>query len=119
MKQNTKNSKINSMANLLKSGAILTNLSCPACNAPIFRFKNGNLWCEQCQKRIITSKSNVTNKSIEINQIYNEIEISMLKKIYKICKKIERENNIENMQNLTSIVSELLENLFLIKKINL
>ena len=45
-----------SMVDLLRRGAILTQLSCPAFSSPLFRLKGGDPWCSQCQKQVIVVK---------------------------------------------------------------
>ena len=44
------------MADLLRQGATLTDLSCPVCASPLFRLKDGTLWCAKCEKKVIVVK---------------------------------------------------------------
>jgi len=51
--EDKKSDRVRAMADLLRSGATLTDLSCPVCASPIFRLKSGDLWCAQCRKKVI------------------------------------------------------------------
>ncbi len=44
------------MADLLRQGATLTDLSCPACASPLFRLKDGSLWCANDEKKVVIVK---------------------------------------------------------------
>ena len=52
-----KDKDIKRMADLLRRGATLTDLSCPACASPLFRLKVQTLWCEKDQKKVIIMKN--------------------------------------------------------------
>ena len=43
-------------ANLLLQGATLTDLACPVCSSPLFRLKDGTLWCAKDEKKVIVVK---------------------------------------------------------------
>ena len=43
-------------ANLLLQGAALTDLSCPNCSSPLFRLKDGILWCAKDEKKVVVVK---------------------------------------------------------------
>ncbi|MCK4434921.1 hypothetical protein KAU92_05470, partial [Candidatus Bathyarchaeota archaeon] len=44
------------MANLLREGATLTKLACPSCASPLFKLRNGDVWCARCEKKVIILK---------------------------------------------------------------
>jgi len=106
------------MADLLRQGATLTDLSCPACSAPLFRFKDSTLWCEQDQKKVIVVKE---DKQIEAatqtNAVYDKLENTLLTKIQAFEDKIEKSEDIEEIQRLSTALSDLLSSLEKIRKI--
>ena len=61
------------MADLLRRGATLTDLSCPACASPLFRLKDQTLWCEKDQKKVIVMKRGDEQVAAE-KSTYNKIE---------------------------------------------
>ena len=68
-----KDKDIKRMADLLRKGATLTDLSCPACASPLFRLKDQTLWCEKDQKKVIVMKREDEQVAAE-KSTYNKIE---------------------------------------------
>ncbi|MEM2648878.1 MAG: Sjogren's syndrome/scleroderma autoantigen 1 family protein [Candidatus Bathyarchaeia archaeon] len=112
-----KSDKVRLMADLLRSGATLTDLSCPVCASPIFRLKSGELWCAQCQKKVIVVKEDEEVREIEISSTLSQTESVLLTKIWEINERLKVEDDIEEVQRLSQVMSTLLENLERIRKI--
>jgi len=109
---------IKRMADLLRQGATLTDISCPACSAPLFRFKDNTLWCEQDQKKVIIVKDdNQTQTTPQTNTAYDKLESTLLTKIQAFEDKIEKTEDIEEIQKLSVALSELLSSLEKVRKI--
>jgi len=105
------------MANLLRQGSTLTELACPACASPLFRLKNGELWCEKCQKKVIVIKegeeeTRATGSSVA----FESLEVTLLAKVQTVQNKIEHEEKPEELQKLNTVLSGLLDNLEKIRK---
>lgn len=109
--------KIRLMADLLKSGAALTDLSCPACSSPIFRLKNGDLWCAQCRKKVIVVREGEEAEEIEAFSTLSQAESTILMKIWEVNEKLRVEDNSEEIHKLSALMSSLLDNLEKIRKI--
>jgi UPF0148 protein len=107
---------IKRMANLLRQGSTLTDLSCPACASPLFRLKSGDLWCAKCEKKVIVVKEGEEPAKITSAMALDALEATLLKKIQEIQNKIQHEENVEELQKLGSALSELLENLEKIRR---
>ena len=105
------NSKIQSMADLLRSGATLTSLSCPACSSPLFRLKNGDLWCGQCQKKVIVVKEGQEVAEARSITMLSTVEYTLMEKMQEINEKIRNTNDADEIQKLSNVLSSLLENL--------
>ncbi|MCW4052848.1 MAG: hypothetical protein NWE78_06545, partial [Candidatus Bathyarchaeota archaeon] len=89
----SKDSKvIQHMANILKQGAALTEIMCPACASPIFRLKGGELWCAKCKKRVIVLKEGEVEEKGSETQMVN-LENTVLKKIQVIEERIKSEED--------------------------
>ena len=99
------------MVDLLRRGAILTQLSCPACSSPLFRLRGGDLWCSQCQKQVIIVKEGEKETETAIPLIFSALEATLLTKIKEVDEKIKAEDNLEQLQRLSNMLSTLLENL--------
>ena len=120
MQQKKEDTSIKRMADLLRQGTTLTDLSCPACSAPLFRFKDGTLWCEHDRKKVIVIKEDeqTPNQTTpQTNTAYDKLETTLLTKIQGIEEKIEKTEDIEELQKLSIALSELLNSLEKIRKI--
>jgi UPF0148 protein len=104
------------MANLLKQGASLTELSCPACASPLFKLKDGQLYCAQCEKRVIVVKEGETPTQATSSMAMSTLETTLMSKIRDIEKRIDEEKDIEQLQKLSSTLNTLLENLEKVRK---
>ena len=111
-----KDDKIRSMAALLRSGAALTSMICPACSSPLFRLRDGEIWCGQCEKKVVIVSDGKRTEETTVSTKLDEVQQSVLAKIFLISKKMESETNIEDIGKLSSILSVLLDNLEKIRK---
>ena len=108
------NEKIQSMADLLRSGATLTSLSCPACSSPLFRLKNGDLWCAHCRKKVIVVREGQEfdeAQRLTVLTALSSLERTLLDKMMEINEKIRDTNDPDDLQRLSVLLSSLLENL--------
>jgi UPF0148 protein len=104
------------MANLLRQGSTLTELACPACASPLFRLKNGELWCEKCEKKVIVVKEGEDETRATGSSAFENLEATLLAKVQTIQNKIEHEEKPEDLQKLNTVLSGLLDNLEKIRK---
>jgi uncharacterized Zn finger protein (UPF0148 family) len=104
------------MVNLLRQGATLTDLSCPACASPIFKLRDGKLWCAKCQKRVVVVREGEPTAKITAPILLGKLEATVLAKIQEIENRIQQENDPEELQKLSSILSTLLQNLEKIRR---
>ena len=104
------------MAALLRQGSTLTELACPACASPLFRLKNGELWCERCKKKVIVVKEGEEESKAAGSSALTSLEATLLAKAQTVQKKIEHEENPEELQKLNAVLAGLLDNLEKIRK---
>jgi len=104
------------MADLLRQGSTLTELACPACASPLFRLKNGDLWCGRCEKKVIVVKEGEGETEATGSIVLQNLEVTLLAKVQTIQNRIEHEENPEELQKLNTVLSGLLENLERIRK---
>ena len=114
--EKTKEKHIQQMADLLRQGATLTDLACPACASPLFRLGDGELWCAKCKKKVIVVKEGEESSKITSMMALETLETTLLTKVQEIQKKMQGEERIEELEKLSKTLSELLENLEKIKK---
>jgi len=104
------------MVDLLRQGAALTELACPACASPLFKLRSGDLWCAKCQKRVIVVREGEQPVEATGPMLLNTLESTVLSKIKEIEAKLKGEKDPAELQKLGAILSTLLENLEKIKK---
>ncbi len=109
-------SYIKRMAELLRQGATLTDLSCPACASPLFRMKDGTLWCEKDRKKVIVVKEGQEPPKHAANTQLDTLEATLLTKVQNLQTKIQQTDNVEELSRLSKALSELLDNLDKIKR---
>ncbi len=117
MPQNSQDETIRRGANLLWQGATLTDLSCPECSSPLFRLNDGTLWCIKDEKKVIIVKEGQEPpKQTTNSSSYDKLEATLMLKVQEIQGKIEKTQDIDELQKLTLALSELLNSLEKIKK---
>ncbi|MCW4046332.1 MAG: hypothetical protein NWE99_02045 [Candidatus Bathyarchaeota archaeon] len=105
---------IKRMADLLRQGATLTELSCPVCASPLFRLQDGTLWCAKDEKKVIVVKEGEEPEAG--STAYDKLEATLLSKVQQIQDKIQSTEDVEELQKLSAALSELLSNLERVKK---
>jgi len=105
------------MADLLTQGATLTDLACPVCASPLFRLKDGTLWCANDEKKVIIVKEGEEPpKQAVTSTAYDKLEATLLLKMQELQGKIEKTEDTEKLKKLSVALSELLNSLEKIKK---
>jgi uncharacterized Zn finger protein (UPF0148 family) len=118
MQQKPDNTSVKRGATLLLQGATLTDLSCPSCSSPLFRLKDGTLWCAKDEKKVFFVKEGQEPpKQISgPNTSFDKLEATLLAKIQDIQGKIEKTEDMDELQKITSALSELLNSIEKIKQ---
>ena len=109
---------IKRMADLLRQGATLTDLSCPACGSPLFRLKDGSLWCGKDEKKVIIVKEGEEPPKTTSNKAMTTLEATLLAKVQEVQGKIERTENVDEIGKLSTALSELLDSLEKVRRMN-
>jgi UPF0148 protein len=104
------------MAELLRQGATLTDLSCPACSSPLFRLKDGTVWCAKDEKKVIVVKEGEEPPKPGGEKGLNALEATLMAKVHDVQERIQRTENADELQKLTAALSELLDSLEKVKR---
>jgi UPF0148 protein len=116
MQAKTDDTHIKRMAELLRQGATLTDLSCPVCASPLFRFKDGTLWCGKDEKKVILVKEGEELPQVASNGAMEMLEATLLAKVQDLQGKIQRTENVTELHKFTTALSEMLDSLEKIKR---
>jgi UPF0148 protein len=105
------------MADLLREGATMTDMACPACASPLFRLKDGTLWCAKDKKKVVVLKEGEEPAKVTSSMALDALEATLLAKINELQNRMQDEQNIDELQKLGAALSGLLENLEKLRKI--
>lgn len=111
LKLSKKSKEIGNMVDLLRQGATLTELACPACASPLFRFQSGQLWCARCQKRVVVLQEGESADEVASQPQLDALENTLLMKVQVIEERIKKEEDVEELRKLNEVLSFLLKNL--------
>lgn len=106
------------MADLLRTGHKMLNLSCPICNNPIFQNKDGVSFCAICNREVIMAES-VLDKNIKEKETIVTKNIKQVKKpsvlitvltdkLNWITQILEKENQLDTIEKYLKILFDLL-----------
>jgi UPF0148 protein len=99
------------MSELLRAGATLTELSCPACSSPLFRLKSGDLWCAQCQKQVIVVKEEKQADNAQTLMELSALESTLIAKVMQVNSQIQETTDLNELERLNALMNILLGNL--------
>jgi UPF0148 protein len=117
LQEKKENTPIKRMADLLVQGATLTDLSCPVCASPLFRLRDGTLWCAQDEKKVVVVKEGEEAPKPTSGNAYDKLEATLLSKIQDLEIKIAKTDDADELQKLSNALSNLLGSLEKIQKI--
>ena len=104
------------MADLLIQGATLTDLACPVCSSPLFRLKDGTLWCAKDEKKVIIVKEGEEPPKPPASTAYDKLDDTLTAKIDNLQKRIEETNDADELRKLSTALSQLLTSLDQVRK---
>lgn len=116
MQQKSNDDYIKRMADLLRQGATLKDLACPVCFSPLFRLRDGTLWCGKDEKKVVMIKEGEELPKPATNPAMDTLEATLMAKVANLQDKIQKTDNVEELGKLTSALSEMLDSLEKVKR---
>jgi len=104
------------MADLLRQGATLTELACPACSSPLFRLKDGTLWCAIDEKKVLIVREGADEARLSSSITLDRTEAMLMEKVQEIQEKMQKTSDATELQKLGTALSGLLDNIERIRK---
>lgn len=105
------------MADLLGRGASMLDKACPVCSAPLFQLPNGEIWCVNCDKRVVIVKEGEREGPVLKPLLWEELEDTLLMKMREMNTRMRMEEDPEELQRLIHLISSLLEAFENLKKV--
>ncbi|MHA1321907.1 MAG: Sjogren's syndrome/scleroderma autoantigen 1 family protein [Candidatus Helarchaeota archaeon] len=106
---------LSKMAALLRDGNTLLSESCPQCNSPLFKLKNGEIYCASCEKKVIIVKDEAEIDEIFQNNVLDSLTKILMVKLLLIQKQIDEETKIDELEKFSPILLSYLEALKILK----
>ena len=94
------------MGELLRKGATMLSESCPECNTPLFRLKDGSLICPMCNKPVVIVPADADTEGMAQQ---GSIDETLLNKVKQIQGKLEGETEPEKINALLETLMKLLD----------
>jgi UPF0148 protein len=94
------------MAELLRKGATMLNETCPECNTPLFKLKDGSLVCPMCNKPVVYASANADTEGMAQQ---GSIDQTLLNKIKEIQGMLEHEKEPAKINTLLDTLVRLLD----------
>jgi UPF0148 protein len=105
------------MATFLRDGHTLLRDACPQCNSPLFKLKNGQIYCVSCDKRVIVIKDNEQVDNFLQNRTLEDITKVIHMKIKDIQQKLDIEKNTDELYKMAKLLLIYLESLEKLKNL--
>ena len=104
------------MAELLRSGARMLSTSCPECASPLFQLKSGEIWCANCQRRVIIVQEGEESK-VETGLRLESVEKTLVGKIASMSAVLEKEDDPEKLKEAAEALDALMASLERLRRI--
>ena len=99
------------MAILLRDGHTLLGDACPQCNSPLFKLKSGEIYCANCDKKVLIIKNDEQIDNILQNNILDNATKVITMKIKELQQKIDSEDDVDELYKKTRLFLVYLESL--------
>jgi UPF0148 protein len=104
------------MAQLLRSGNTMLNQACPICNNPIFRNKDGMIFCPICNREVkfveadsVKKDKEEINVKIQEKDSLNTLKQIILEKIDLIAQKLKFEAQIDAIERYVILLTNFFD----------
>jgi UPF0148 protein len=97
--------KTKKAAELLLQGAAMLQISCPQCNDPIYRRRDGQMFCVNCQSIIMYEKD--SSKHDNEPRTQNDTSDPIQAKIEKLAAQLDQEDDPEKIVKIAETIKKL------------
>ena len=99
------------MAELLRSGAKMLSYSCPECGSPLFQLKSADIWCANCQKRVVIVPEDEDESAATKEMLWNSLEQNLIDKLSSLNSSLSTETEPKRVGELVEVISMILNSL--------
>ena len=104
------------MVELLRSGATMLSYSSPECASPLFRLKTGEIWCANCDRRVVIvpeGEEATAEASLELASL----ERALVKKISAMEGTLATEDTPAKLKEAAEVLDALLASLERLRRV--
>ena len=105
------------MAELLRSGAKMLSYNCPECSSPLFELKSGEIWCANCQRRVVIVPEGEGESAVSRELLWESLEHTLGEKLSSLNRLLSMETEPTKVRDLADAVSILLASLERLRRI--
>jgi len=99
--------EVKRMADVLRSGAVMLQITCPVCATPLFKHGK-DTFCAKCNRPVVIVKSAEEELSFAGQQVINGLEQAVLEKIAEFQVAIKNERNLAPLRELGETIKTYL-----------
>ncbi len=108
---------IKRMADLLRSGATMLEEACPQCGSPLFKLTSGEVYCANCNRRVVIVKSEEEIPSATTPLSLSVLEETLVLNLQRLNGLARSETNPEELEKVLRLINSHLEALERIRRI--
>lgn len=98
------------MGELLRKGATMLSYSCPECQSPLFKLKNGDIWCQNCQRQVVIVPEGQESAAEADFQLI-DLEKAIISKLASFTSTINSEDDPVKLKEISDFIDSLLTTL--------
>ncbi|MHA1230180.1 MAG: Sjogren's syndrome/scleroderma autoantigen 1 family protein [Candidatus Helarchaeota archaeon] len=95
---------IKKMAQLLKDGNTMLDISCPQCKSPLFRLKNNDIFCAKCQKKVVILKDQQQLDSMNKATLLSELDDILYTKIVTLTNLLRQVDDLDEQNSIIKLI---------------
>ena len=85
----------------------MLSYSCPECQSPLFKLKTGEIWCANCQKRVVIvpdGQETTAEQSVRLESL----EEALVVKLASFSNHIAEETDPARLRDMVEVIDALL-----------
>ncbi|MCJ7817401.1 MAG: hypothetical protein MUP60_01000, partial [Candidatus Thorarchaeota archaeon] len=98
---------VKKMADLLRHGATMLADACPQCGSPLFKVGD-DIYCAKCDRRIVYADSDEEVETQAVMTLIPELRETLIGKLNSLNELIDSETDIETLTKLAHLMVLLL-----------
>ncbi|MFQ5762484.1 MAG: Sjogren's syndrome/scleroderma autoantigen 1 family protein [Candidatus Bathyarchaeia archaeon] len=109
--------RVKRMADILRNGASMLGESCPECASPLFKLANEEIYCVQCDRKVVIVKDDEEAARLFSPNILANLENAILQKLHDTHSRVGGEADPAKLDSLMKVVNSCLDALEKIRKL--